>query len=310
MINALMLHFVKDRCEADNFGSMPFASTEEVMDLLSSLNARGLLATRVEFENAISNGFYDESEKYVLTFDDGYTDHYNMFKRVQGSFDVAMTFFVTGCTLFGQKLLVNIIQYFVIFFEGDWCKVNRMLDDFILKEKLLTAEQMRVFDDKLKFDPSYDGYLVVRFKRYMQQIPSIEKAVQFLRQLENVFSSAMIGARRRNLFWSYFYMNRAQLNEIFGRGAYIGYHSWSHGHLTHLSEHEIYNEVAMPSWWPWSEMFCYPYGSYNDEVVKQVAQSGYSHAFTVDHGSCNIDSDPFKLPRVDIREALLSQHGG
>ena len=154
-----------------------------------------------------------------------------------------------------------------------------MLNDFILKEALFTIEQMREFDDELNSDPSYDSYLVVRFKRYLQRMTPTKKAFQFLNHLEEFFFRSTVAKERRTLFWENLYMNKAQLQTMSERGAYIGYHSWSHRHLTNLSKLELRAEVAMPSWWSWSKMFCYPYGTYDDTVVQQIANSGYSAAY-------------------------------
>ncbi|MBL7003860.1 MAG: polysaccharide deacetylase family protein, partial [Gammaproteobacteria bacterium] len=48
------------------------------------------------------------------------------------------------------------------------------------------------------------------------------------------------------------------------------------------------------------EHFCYPYGSYNDEIVAISKRAGYSTATTVNRGRAKPDDNLLTLPRVPI----------
>jgi hypothetical protein len=48
------------------------------------------------------------------------------------------------------------------------------------------------------------------------------------------------------------------------------------------------------------EHFCYPYGSYNNEIVAITKRAGYSTATTVSRGRVKFDDNLFTLPRVPI----------
>ena len=62
----------------------------------------------------------------------------------------------------------------------------------------------------------------------------------------------------------------------------IGWHTWNHPDLTKLSEEDIMKEITPP--YP-MDFFAYPYGNYNDLVIKCVKKAGFSFAWSVIQGS-------------------------
>jgi peptidoglycan/xylan/chitin deacetylase (PgdA/CDA1 family) len=48
------------------------------------------------------------------------------------------------------------------------------------------------------------------------------------------------------------------------------------------------------------EHFCYPYGSYNNEIIAITKDAGYSTATTVNRGRAKSGDNLFTLPRVPI----------
>lgn len=67
----------------------------------------------------------------------------------------------------------------------------------------------------------------------------------------------------------------------------LGWHTWSHPDLTTLSYSDILKEVTPP--FP-MEDFAYPYGRYNEEVIKAVKEAGYKRAWSVTQGTDDIYS--------------------
>lgn len=70
----------------------------------------------------------------------------------------------------------------------------------------------------------------------------------------------------------------------------LGWHSKSHRDLTTLPYEEIVKEVTPPQ--P-MRYFAYPYGRFNDDVVKAVQEAGYKDAWSVTQG----DDTQFKRNR-------------
>lgn len=72
-------------------------------------------------------------------------------------------------------------------------------------------------------------------------------------------------------------------------GAELAWHTWSHRDLTTLSEQEIIKEITAP--FP-MKSFAYPYGKYNDLVLKLVKER-YEKAYSV----YATDGTEFTIPR-------------
>lgn len=101
-------------------------------------------------------------------------------------------------------------------------------------------------------------------------------------------------------------MTWQQMNILISHGHEIGAHSASHRKLARLSPEEIHREVVdskllldehldRPA-----QFFCYPAGSYTQEVVVTVKQAGFLGACTVRPGANYPGSDPFLLKRTEI----------
>ena len=51
-----------------------------------------------------------------------------------------------------------------------------------------------------------------------------------------------------------------------------------------------------------ANVFCYPFGHYNNNAIKALEDSNYILAFTVEGGRVNKNADKFKLPRVRVSD--------
>lgn len=76
----------------------------------------------------------------------------------------------------------------------------------------------------------------------------------------------------------------ADWNEIMSlvcQGAKLGWHTWSHTDLRKLSDEELKREVTPP--FP-MDTFAYPYGYFDQRVIKAVKDAGFKEAFVVFDG--------------------------
>lgn len=77
-------------------------------------------------------------------------------------------------------------------------------------------------------------------------------------------------------------------------GCKLGWHTWSHPDLRTLSDEELAREVKPP--FP-MESFAYPYGYFDERVIKAVKAAGFKEAVVVFRG----DNSPFQKLRTMIQ---------
>lgn len=102
-------------------------------------------------------------------------------------------------------------------------------------------------------------------------------------------------------------LSRDQIREMAAGGIEIGSHTVSHSDLQKLSETGLLDELAQ-SRRELSEIieqpvtgFAYPFGLYDDRVVRFVCQAGYAYACTCrQHCNNHSGDDPYRLNRVEI----------
>jgi len=98
-----------------------------------------------------------------------------------------------------------------------------------------------------------------------------------------------------------------QLRELAEAGCEIAAHTLSHPHLTKLPDAELHAELADARHKLEDLLsrpvlgFAYPYGDYDTRVCEAVAAAGYRYAVTCRQGVLVPTSDPFVLPRLNIR---------
>ena len=115
----------------------------------------------------------------------------------------------------------------------------------------------------------------------------------------NGWDSDTLGVRKTLMDWD-------KIKLISKEGITIGAHTVSHPRLSALSgdgivkevsgsKAEIEERIGKPV-----DFFCYPYGDFNDEAVRQVRDSGFLGAVSVNRGFLYKGDDPFKIKRVPV----------
>jgi peptidoglycan/xylan/chitin deacetylase (PgdA/CDA1 family) len=103
-------------------------------------------------------------------------------------------------------------------------------------------------------------------------------------------------------------MTVAQLGEWTGAGMEVGAHTRTHPHLPALESSRIEEEVR-GSRCDLEDLtgrevahFCYPYGEFDERVLGAVRDAGFATATTVRRARARGGDDPYRLPRVQVRE--------
>lgn len=111
------------------------------------------------------------------------------------------------------------------------------------------------------------------------------------------------------------YLTWQQAKEMVGSGLItIGDHTLSHRSLTSLPEDKIKDEIISSKSILESQLgvpinvFAYPYGSYNQTVIKYLTEGGFAAA-VLSQGGTSCAKLPYGLRRIHIGRSSLSNYG-
>ena len=261
----------------------------------------------ITMEEAIA-AYYESYEipedSMLLTFDDGYIDHYTFVYPVLKAYHMQGTFFVPGKTFTENKVLdVNKIHFILAS-----TPIEVLMKDLF---KYLDYYRGRTFDypsNKELFEEfavanRFDPKEVIFLKRILQVV--LPEALR--NEITQKLFEKRVGVDESVLSRE-LYMNYDQIKCMKNDGMFIGYHGYDHYWNNKLTPLELKNDVRKgltcleglydPSAW----IMSYPYGSYNDDVISYVSGIGCKLGFTTDLGVCTIDSEKLRLPRLDTND--------
>jgi peptidoglycan/xylan/chitin deacetylase (PgdA/CDA1 family) len=86
---------------------------------------------------------------------------------------------------------------------------------------------------------------------------------------------------------------------------HIGAHSETHAVLTRCGPERLRTEAAharkrLRNEKGYVDVFAYPHGRYNAEVLREVKEAGFRGAVTVEHRLCRRRDSPFEIPRIGV----------
>jgi peptidoglycan/xylan/chitin deacetylase (PgdA/CDA1 family) len=242
----------------------------------------------------------------LLTFDDGYIDHFtNVFpllaeRGIQGSF------FPAAQAVFEHKVLdVNKI-HFVLASQLD---ADELLDEAVggLDEfrKTYDLEPDDFYRQIRGAAHRYDPPEVTILKRLLQRdLPEPVRA-EIVRRLFAKYVTADEAA-----FASELYMSMEQIAYLREQGMHIGSHGYSHAWLNHLPQQlqafeidrslEFLQKLGV-SQQDWT--MCYPYGGFDHSLLQLLRSRQCRLGFGVEARVANLDADdPLALPRLDTND--------
>lgn len=254
---------------------------------------------------AISVGKKLPENALLLTFDDGYIDHYTYAFPLLEEFGFQGSFFIPGKTFTTHQLLdVNKIHYILAS-----ANIYNLVEDVL---ELMNHYRGREFDyasnDELiniyAVANRFDCKETIFVKRILQTV--------LPEKLRNKISSDLfkkyVGVSEERLAYE-LYMTEEQIRTMKRHGMFIGLHGYDHYWLGNLPEEkmredidkaiESLNEFINPNSW----VMNYPYGSYNQSVLDYIKSKGAVLGLTTEVGVADLLSDnALKLSRLDCND--------
>jgi peptidoglycan/xylan/chitin deacetylase (PgdA/CDA1 family) len=242
----------------------------------------------------------------LLTFDDGYLDHFTQVFPILDDAGIPAAFFPPAKSILERTVLdVNKVHYILASASQPGEVVARVETLMQKGQHEFDLDPVEQYRSRLAVPGRYDAAETVYVKRLLQrELPhALRRRItdDLFREFVDVDESVLAEE---------LYMTLDQARTLARNGMYIGSHGYDHSWMDHLTPEEQKRDVArslefldavgtpLNRW-----MMCYPYGSHNATLRAIVREEGcvVGLATHVDLASLGTD-DPLALPRIDTND--------
>ena len=250
----------------------------------------------------------------LLTFDDGYKDHYTyvlpvlLENNIQGSFYIP-----TKCFQDKKVLDVNKIHFILESCIGEEGKILKEIEEYLEKNK--DSRVSFSYNDYFKeyaVNSRFDKKEVIFIKRMLQVVLPEDYRKKLVDILFKKYVCTIGGDKiiSERAFWEELYLTPEQIRMMEKLGMHIGFHSHDHVWLNSLSKEEqefqikssinYFKEIGIKTG---KMTLSYPYGGYNEESVELIKKYEVPLAFTTKVAIADLNKDEYyALPRLDTND--------
>ena len=291
---SVMYHYIGDRRENAGDGAVglsPDAFARQIDDLCS-------VATPIDWPTFLAwrrDRTTIPDPSFLLTFDDGLSDHIHAVAPILETRDVSAVFVVpTACVLNDHLATAHQIHLLLSAMDCEelLSKVDRRLslEGFIVDDAELTdAESIY----------SYESPQRARLKFLLHCVLPIDLRNRIIQVLftDHVGDPTAFAKR-----W---YLSRDEVRALHAAGHTIGGHSHKHEPLGRLTAEDLIEDVTRCAeslndlLGRGDRPFAYPFGSTNNDVRRCCADAGFVNGFTTRSDWTRASDDAHDLPRVD-----------
>lgn len=246
------------------------------------------------------------NEKSVLlTFDDGYIDHYTSVFPILEQNNISGVFSMPGKIICEKKLLdVNKIHYILASAESVIVR-NKLLErmNYYRGREYDYADNATIYK-KLAIANRFDNQDTIFIKRALQaELPEVLRNT-ICNELFKEFVTS-----NEEAFVDELYMSMEQIKTMDRHGMTFAVHGYDHYWMNKLSEKQLVDDINSAllvfdgiindkDW-----CCCYPYGSYSEGVISCVKRMGATTGLTTEVASYIPEKyDIYKIPRLDTND--------
>ena len=301
-MNVIMYHYVRPK-NLTKYKKINYLDLNLFIKQLEFFEKNYGIINTDEFNENLENKI--NSNKVILTFDDGLKDHYQYIFPELNKRKITGFFFICNKPYKSNNVLsVHKIHHLISEFSSKNL-LKKALD--IISTNDLDYNLIKEFDKEI-YKSQINNDQDFQFKRLFNYYLKYDKVDLILNEL----SSNLIDFEQlcHNL-----YLSISELTEMEDNGNVIGGHTYSHKVLSRLNFEEQFSEINSNldflnlHFKMKIKSFCYPYGgknSYNNETIQILNNLKFKHAFAVNDLEINDDNiyNNFELNRLDCNKYL------
>lgn len=305
-VTIVMYHYVRD-LNRSRFSAIKGLSIERFCRQLDFIETRYTPISVKRLLGALASGGEElPPNPILLTFDDGYSDHFSNVFPLLDARGIQGCFFPPAQAILEHTVLDVNKLHFVLSAAPDAGtlleQVFSSLEEFRLEHALKTREAYLL---AVTAKHRYDTREVTVLKRLLQrELPEPVRAELVRRLFAKHVTTDEVA------FASELYMSVDQIACLRRHGMHIGSHGYAHVWLDHVSPEAQAIEIdrsldflqklgiGREEW-----TMCYPYGGFNDSLLQILRDRQCRLGFTVEARVADLAvDDRLTLPRVDTND--------
>ncbi len=303
-LNVIMYHYVRD-LKNSRYPSIKGLDVDLFEEQLDFFASNYQFVTMEQVMDAKEGKAKLPERALLLTFDDGYMDHYQfvlpklMERGIQGSFFVS-------ASVFTEHRLLDVNKTHFILATASVDQIMRDLLDKMDEYRGVefdypsNDELYKIFAKANRFDPPE----VIFIKRMLQTALPEKLRGRIASELFEKY----VGVSE-DIFARELYMSHDQLKMMKKCGMYIGIHGYEHYWMSHISRDELERDIVKAleimkdfvdrNRW----VINYPYGSYDDWIIDVVKPMGCIMGLGVKPGVYHMgEHNAFEISRFDCND--------
>lgn len=255
----------------------------------------------LSIEDFYNGNFNKKKDNCVLTFDDGYIDHYEFVFEILKRNKVKGSFFLPVDTITQNKVLdVNKIHV-ILASRDENIILSRVKEHYKNQE---VKDSLNSYIDKINTSCRFDSETTVIIKKLLQKSLPLEIRSKICDLLIQDFTDLNESELSRHL-----YMNINQIGEMVNEEMHFGSHGKSHFWFSSLDKND--QEIEIKSSIDFLESIykkeflltmCYPYGDYNHNTLALLEKYNFKIGLTTVPKVYNESDNMFLIPRMDTND--------
>ena len=304
-VTVVMYHYIRD-LKNSKYPEIKGLDVKDFREQVAYMDKHYNIISMEHLIAAIDGNAELPEKSLLLSFDDGYTDHFECVYPVLTKYGIQGSFYMPVRAITENKVLdVNKI-HFILAAEEDKSRIIREIRADLAKFKEeYGLQDFSFYYEKLAKPSRYDIPEVVFIKRLLQV--ELKEPVKSL-ILNSLFEK--IVNEDEGSFSRELYMDLSQIQTMKNDGMHFGSHGFDHFWLGSLGKEEQLFEISqsleflesigcdMENW-----TMCYPYGNYNETTIDILDSLNCKLALTTEVKVGDITSGHrYKIPRLDATD--------
>jgi len=307
-VSIVMYHYIRD-LQNSRYPGVKGLDLRLFREQVRFLNANYSIIRMEDLISACKGNMELPGNAALLTFDDGYIDHYTNAFPLLDELGIQGSFFFTCGALKHEKIL-DVNKIHLILASADPKKIFDTLlcslDYYRGAEFDIPAndELIKIYAVPYVYDDGETGFI----KRMLQTVLPKRLRALITDDIFNEYVAINVDAQA---FANELYCNVEQAKTMKRHGMHIGVHGYSHEWLGNMDKVEYEEDVrrsveemgglGLIDRTEW--VMNYPYGSWNDGVVEYARNNGCALGLTTQKAAASPGyHDRMLLPRIDTNE--------